>query len=116
MDSDIYLTLTFISFWQKFTNEAAVLISAVLVIMGMNVVTSPPMVFYPFRRWLERKVKRYVMKPLLTCPVCMSSTWGSLVWFAYGQPLSLDWPVFCIKLAGLIYIIMMLCYKDPIQE
>ena len=128
-----------------------ILITAVLVIMGLNVVTSPPMVFSSFRGWLKIKLEyllypgskkkddalgfnyttsdkmhgkdmvsydraKQVMKPLLTCPVCMSSVWGSVVWFSYGQGITWLWPVFLIKLAGLIYIVMILCYKDPINE
>jgi len=45
----------------------------------------------------------------------MSSVWGTVVWFSCGQGITWLWPVFLIKLAGLIYIVMMLCYKDPVE-
>jgi len=92
--------------------------------MGLNVVTSPPMVFSVFRIRISKPLgkligadrAKWIMKPLLTCPVCMSSVWGTVVWFSCGQGITWLWPVFLIKLAGLIYIVMMLCYKDPVND
>lgn len=48
-----------------------------------------------WKRWPEA-----FSKPIFACPPCMSSVWGTGVWFLTGGDV-FWWPYFCIALCGL---------------
>lgn len=71
------------------------LVGAVGLIGGVTVSSRPSPVFdtppflYPVWFWWEDlhargKVPTWIAKPLLLCPTCMSSVWGSLVYLGIG--------------------------------
>lgn len=48
----------------------------------------------------------YLTKPLWSCCVCMSSVWGSAIYYIhYGTENLIMWPVFVLCTAGLVLII-----------
>lgn len=47
----------------------------------------------------------WVKKPLHTCPICMSSIHGSLIFMFFIKAALIWWPVYCISLCGFNYII-----------
>jgi hypothetical protein len=46
-----------------------------------------------------------IAKPVIRCVVCMSSIYGTFIYFLFTDGSLLIWPIFIIALAGLNYII-----------
>lgn len=60
--------------------------------------------------WLEKHAPHWG-KPIGLCPPCMSSVWGSAVWFLTGG----EWTgvfIFVLALSGLMKIVMQTLLKD----
>lgn len=89
------------------------LLYASALIWGIKCLFSDGFIFY-FNRasWPD-----WVKKPLLTCPPCMSSVWGT-VWFLYitwQYPFHAgEWIVFCVQLCGLNFFMTKLIDKERI--
>jgi hypothetical protein len=83
------------------------------------------MIFGPVKKWMfntikllfhedERdKITTWIFKPLFNCPVCMSSVWGSVMWFSWGDNPLWQYPFFLVCLSGCIFIVLLLCNEDP---
>ena len=90
----------------------AVLIGASLWCFGVHTVANKAILevfkvnvdkqWYKFSKW-----QRTLLKPLFACPPCMASVHGTIIFFImlFGSYGILYWPVFCICLCGLNYII-----------
>lgn len=52
-------------------------------------------------RWLPL----FIQKPLYGCLPCMSSVWGTALWFALGNRVEPTWPLFCLALCGILKIV-----------
>jgi hypothetical protein len=54
--------------------------------------------------YLRKGISEHWMQPLLSCPVCMASVWGSVFYLSF-TPFSIEkfaiWPVYVVALAGL---------------
>lgn len=69
--------------------------------------------------------KEWVRKPISACPVCMSSVFGSIIWFTflYLSPNLFSWsahPVKCIFLFYIVFLLLLsgvnsIIYKKTIQ-
>lgn len=79
------------------------LLLAALVIVGAWNLFAPDELLGFAGKWLEKHTPHWG-KPLGLCPACMSSVYGSAVWFGTGG----DWiwlPTFVLALSGLMVII-----------
>ena len=91
------------------------------MIMGVHIVFYRPMVMAPIKDkieyWLIRVsnpgIANNLMKPLFNCPVCMSSVYGSAYYWFVIRVNAIDWILYLIMLAGLIFFMMLLAYNDP---
>lgn len=55
--------------------------------------------------WLDKWLPDFIQKPLYGCLPCMSSVWGTAVWFATYGSVVWDWLVFCLALCGILKIV-----------
>lgn len=63
-----------------------------------------------------RLLPEWIHKPVLSCPPCMSSVWGTAIWFSMGftyVPLSLFdrlfyWPFYILALCGFVRFLNLL--------
>lgn len=48
----------------------------------------PGMIFNWLLTYLERYIPLWLHKPVFDCLICMPSVWVTILWFAFGNPLS----------------------------
>jgi hypothetical protein len=60
-------------------------------------------VFENVGTWIEMRLPEFISKPLLTCPVCMSTVWGLPIAIVTQSGFII--PIYWVALAGLIHII-----------
>jgi hypothetical protein len=55
-----------------------------------------------------------ILKPIFACPTCMASVHGTAIFFAFvlGYLPLIMWPVWCICLCGLNFIIQNIIYPE----
>lgn len=92
------------------------LVVSSLWIWGIHCIFEPRFVGYRmlynlFSRSWEDLHDRYYMKPVLSCPACMSSLHGLLMAFSLDVPLH-QWPLFIITLCGLNFILIEVLYGE----
>jgi hypothetical protein len=66
------------------------------------------MVLWFIRYWLLKTVGEFWSKPICTCPPCMASVWGTVVyWFAVPMDIhtAMIWPLYILMLSGLVALI-----------
>jgi hypothetical protein len=56
-------------------------------------------------KYYAEQLPTNIAKPLLLCPICMSSVWGSIFFLCYNYNYYLYLPIYIICLAGFQYII-----------
>lgn len=62
-------------------------------------------------KWLTKIiVGEYWIRPIFGCSSCMSSLWGTIIWFAAGGS-AMQWVPFCVALCGLNTVINRLTDK-----
>lgn len=86
------------------------LFMASLWTFGVHCLLSQGFLLEPMGNFLERKLSKWICKPLFTCPPCMASFHGVVVFFTGNAwfGLGLHWYlvfIFVVALAGLNYII-----------
>lgn len=80
-------------------------VSFSLIIMAIHtIINRPGMIFYWLLPYLER-LPAWMHKPLFECLTCMSSFWGLMLWFAFGNGLSLWIIPQILAVAGLNYLL-----------
>lgn len=66
------------------------------------------MVGWWFRHMALKVVGKFWSKPLFTCPPCMASVWGTVVYWI-ATPMSSEtlaaWPLYILMLSGLVALI-----------
>jgi len=100
------------------------LVISVLFINGLYAIFHRPMIGYKVKesfitlltRFLGVRLGYQVAKPIISCPICMSSVWGSIIYFSAGNEITWSWPLFLILLSGAIYLIMCLTYQNPLID
>lgn len=94
-----------------FSLVATPLITAVYVCIQW-----PGMILHPLLPYLERYVPVWLHKPIFDCIICMASTYTVILWFAFGNGLSLWLLVQVLVVAGFnlipTYIINQLTDND----
>jgi hypothetical protein len=88
---------------------------ASLALYALGVLQSEGMLLHSLRLWLDKQhIPSLVRKPLYACSPCMSSIWGSVIWFFIGEDFfSVYWPLFCLSVCGSTYILI---YNFPYDE
>lgn len=87
---------------------------AILVIIGAWTTTREGMVFQKPADWLTYWLGRKTVMPLFGCHVCMSSVWGTAIWWITGGPWLPVWqPVFfLLALCGSLKLIAETILRD----
>ena len=98
------------------------LISLIPVSLGIwciHILFQEDMIFEKQGNWIETKLGKYWSKPVISCPICMSSAWGLIGFFAIRYFFNVDLPmrqiipfVFC--LCGLNTVLSKLVTKERI--
>ena len=75
---------------------------------GHGVDKDSKMVAWMLRYYSLKWLGQFLSKPLFTCPPCMASIWGTLVYWL-ATPMSLNslavWPLYILMLSGLVALI-----------
>lgn len=85
---------------------------AALTISGVWAAFGADMIFDKLGKWAEKRFPKWLTMPTFVCPICMSSFWGSGVWFFAGGDVSPWWPAFVLALAGAMKIMVGTILKD----
>lgn len=86
-----------------------------LALYALGMLQQENMLLHPIRKRLDRiKLPYWLTSPLYSCPPCMSSIWGSGVWFlSVPDPLCFDWPIFVLSTSAVTYLII---YNFPYND
>lgn len=87
------------------------LIFNMLIIFGVHILFSEGMLFEKGGIWIEKKVGGYWAKPLIGCPPCMASVWGTAFYFAFIKLGFILWLPYILALCGLTFIVNYLVHK-----
>jgi hypothetical protein len=74
--------------------------------LGLSAVTQKGKIGYFIRVLIEKIKYSFINKPLLLCPECMSSFWGTIIYFLLGGEFSIIFPLSimsCAFLNGLLW-------------
>src|ERR1035437_2319234 len=75
-----------------------------LIIVGLFYCFGKEQIFGKLGLWVTSKIGPFWSRPLFSCPVCMSSLWGTTFFFLKEIGPIQDWPLYCLALAGLLTI------------
>lgn len=96
------------------------IIPASLFIYGFNILFQEGHLLEKQGEWITNKVGERWAKPLINCPICMSSIFGTLIFFL-GLPISFDihmplkmWIPFVFCLCGFNTIVNKLTSKERV--
>jgi len=64
--------------------------------------------------WLEHNYSEWITKPLFGCAPCMSSVHGTIGYFIFVNQGFATWPIYCVCLCGLNFIIVKLTSKERV--
>lgn len=74
------------------------------VIVGVNFVTSKDQLLGPLGDQI-RKLPKNVSHPISECPPCMSSVWGTAMYWLFGPRKLLLWPFYVLSLCGFVRLV-----------
>lgn len=77
-----------------------------LVIWGVHCATGPGEVGAPIGKFAEEELPEWVAKPTVACPPCMSSVWGSLLFWTIGPRDAKTFPFYILALSGLMRFVV----------
>lgn len=101
------------------------------VIIGVHFATRHDQIFGFIGDAIRRLTPEWISKPMIECPPCQSSVWGSSIWWTMGftyVPLSLVdrffyWPFYILALCGFVRFLNLLleatrkeAYSAPPEE
>lgn len=78
---------------------------AIPVILGIWTLFGKGMILGGLGDIFDRRLPELLQKPLYACAPCMSSVWGSAIWFYMGGSIEIPWIIFCLALCGILKII-----------
>lgn len=88
------------------------LLITTLWIWGIKAIFTYPFIFWKQGDWLDSNLPRYLVKPLISCPVCMPSIHGTCMFLYSDQTGVMNWIIFVIALAGINYLIVEFLYPE----
>jgi hypothetical protein len=70
--------------------------------LGFNYTFQPGEIFAKPGKWMDENLPEWMQKPLYSCPFCMSSAHGTIIFwlFMYGQFEWYYWILYCFCLPG----------------
>lgn len=74
-------------------------------IWGIHCLFSEGYLFEGVGKWLNDKFPYWICDPLFACPTCQSSVHGSLIFFLFVKMPLMWWPLYCITLCGINFLI-----------
>lgn len=51
--------------------------------LGLTVISGEEKLLAPLRNWMEAYLPQFIAKPILTCCTCMSSFWGTVIYWYF---------------------------------
>lgn len=83
-----------------------ILIKSALIIVFIHVSFMEGMFLYKFREWLEwDELPGYIKKPLYDCLTCMTSIWGTILWFGFGGGFEVGFFLYILLLGGILALV-----------
>lgn len=76
-----------------------------LWIWGFHALFAKEMILERVGDWLCDRLPEWITRPVFDCPTCQSSIHGTLVYFLFVNTGLLMWPVYCVCLCGLNYLL-----------
>ena len=67
---------------------------------------------------IESQLPNWITHPLFICPMCMASIHGTLIFwlFMIGSVSPMFWPLYCVSLCGINFIITKLIEKNELDN
>jgi len=90
------------------------LILNALFIWGWHVLFNEGMILGKLGEWMTEKLPEWLHKPLFSCPACQSSIYGTIGFFMFVREELYIWPIYCVCLCGLNYLLAKLTSKERI--
>ena len=81
-------------------------------IWGIRAIFTKPFIFWQTGDWMDNNLPRAVVKPLIRCPVCMPSIWGTYMFLYSDQIGIMNWIIFVISLAGINFLLIEFLYPE----
>lgn len=81
-------------------NLFGLMILNALVIHGVHTATGPGEIGAPIGRFFEKRTPEWISKPMVACPPCQASVWGSIIFWTIGPRDWLLWPFYVLALSG----------------
>jgi len=81
------------------------LIMACFLIFGIHVLFRDNMILGRLREETFDHLPTWYTKPLIGCPACMASFWGTIYYAIFISNAWPEWIMFCLMLCGLNWII-----------
>lgn len=82
----------------------------ILVILGIVQTIDSEMIFEQPADWVRERVTPWITKPVFDCVYCMSSLWGTIVFWVWMKEFTADnltvWPFYLLALCGLSKLVM----------
>jgi hypothetical protein len=76
-----------------------------LCLWGIAALFDEGMIFESIGNYLEKQLPRYILKPIMLCPACMSSLWTA-AWAYYFDFTIERWLITTFAVCGLNYLVM----------
>lgn len=83
-----------------------ILVFNALFIFGVKVLFEEGNLLGKTGVFFERVIGTFWAKPLFLCPPCQSSVWGTIGFFLFVNLPFYYWPLYCICLCGLNFILV----------
>lgn len=90
------------------------ILCTMLWIQGFNCLFSEGHLLEKVGDWMFGNLPEVIYKPTVGCPMCMSSLHGTVAYLIFANTGIYLWPVFCICLCGLNYVISKFTTKERI--
>lgn len=81
-------------------------------IWGVKAIFTDPFIFWKVGKWMDENVYNLISKPLIRCPVCMSSIHGTYFFLYFDNNGIMNWALFVISLAGISFLIKEFLYPE----
>jgi len=83
-------------------------------IYGVNCLFSEDYILEKWGDWMEENLPKWIYKPTVGCASCMASFHGTAGYFIFVNEGFLIWPIYCVCLCGLNFVIIKLTTKERI--
>lgn len=92
------------------------IILTVAFIWGFHALFEYPFILWKQGIWLDKKLPKFIKKPLYRCPVCMASFWGTYFFLYSDQTGVMNWILFVFAVCGINFLIVEFLYPSNEPE